>query len=148
MLGKLFCSIAKALKGCELDIPTLNLIDTIDINEMSSILLDKLEEMGDTSAQIYLADYNCDIFDKEEVKAFLKLDETNKIKYIADTMDCDDFAAELYGKGLPLVWTNLHALNWFIGTDKVLYFVEPQTDQIATDLDNWQGWSIRLFINR
>jgi len=63
-------------------------------------------------------------------------------------MDCDDFAAEVYGKGLPLIWTNKHALNWFIDENASLWFVEPQTDKMARNLDNWQGWDVRFFLAR
>jgi len=123
-------------------------VGTIDIHQMSSILLDKLEEMGDDKAEPYLADAACKVYNKDEVKSFLGLDETDKIIYKAEEMDCDDFAAELYGKGVPLVWTNAHALNWFIDENNTLWFIEPQTDKISSVLENWQGWDIRFFLSR
>jgi len=121
---------------------------TININEMSSILLDKLDDMDDDRADIYLADVDCKVYKKQLVMALLGLYEVNKLEYVAETMDCDDFAATLYGKGLPLIWTNLHALNWFIDDNEALWFVEPQTNKISQALENWQGWDVRFFINR
>ena len=128
--------------------PKLLSSGTIDINLMSSILLDKLEEMGDDRAELYLADNDCKVFNKQEVMDFLVLDETDKIVYVPETMDCDNFAALLYGKGLPLLWTNKHALQWFVDdADNFLWFVESQSDKIARNLDNWQGWDVRMFLN-
>ena len=129
-------------------VPKLKPAGTIDINLMSSILLDKLEEMNDDKAEPYLADRPCKVYKKEDMVAFLDLDETNSIVYVAEEQDCDDFAAEVFGKGLGLVWTTVHALNWFIDTDGVLWFVEPQTDKIAKNLEDWQGWDIRFFLSR
>jgi len=115
---------------------------------MSSILLDKLDEMGDTQADIKLPDTPCKVYDKEEVKKFLSLDETDKIPYVAEEHDCDDFAAKLFGKFAGLVWSNVHALNWFVDTDDTLWFIEPQQDKISQNLENWQGYDIQFFIGR
>ena len=121
---------------------------TIDLNLMSSILLDKLDEMGDDKADIRLPDGYCKVYDKEEVKKFLDLDETDKIPYVAEEHDCDDFAAELFGKFAGLVWSNVHGLNWFVDTTNTLWFIEPQQDKLAKDLENWQGYEIQFFIGR
>lgn len=133
---------------CEVLSETLQPAGTIGINEMSSILLDKLEEMGDDHAELYLPDSKCKIYKKDDVIKFLHLDETNKITYVKETMDCDDFAAELYGKGMSLIWSNVHALNFFISEDKELWFVEPQNDKVSKALENWQGFEIRFFLGR
>ena len=132
----------------QLALPKLKPAGTIDINLFSSILLDKLDEIGDNNAELYLADKNSKIFDKETVMDFLGLNETDKIVYVPEEMDCDDFAAELFGKGVPLVWTVLHALSWFIDTQGEFYFIEPQTDKISKNLEGWQGSDIRFFLSR
>jgi len=123
-------------------------IGAIDINIASSILLDKLEDMGDDKAEIFLPDNMYKVFRKEDVKEFLKLDETDKIKYVAEEYDCDDFAAELFGKGLSLVWTGKHALNFFIDETNMVWFVEPQTGKISQTLETWQGYEVRFFLGR
>ncbi len=127
---------------------TLEPCGTIDINLMSSVLLNKLEEMGDDHAELYLADNQCKIYNKEVVKAFLNLNETDKIVFVSEKMDCDDYAADLYGKGVPLVWSNKHALCWFVDENEILWFIEPQTDKLAQNLEDWQGWDIRMFLSR
>ena len=133
---------------CEVLSENIQPAGTISINEMSSILLDKMEEMGDTNAAPVLADIDNKIYNKEEVKAYLGLDETDKITYVPQEMDCDDFAAILFGKFAGLIWTKKHALNFFISEDEILYFIEPQTDKISQTLENWAGWDIRFFISR
>ena len=126
--------------------PTIQAAGTIDLNEMSSILLDKLEAMKDPLADIHLPDAACKVYDKDEVVRFLGLDETDKIVYVPEKMDCDDFARRLFGEFASLVWTNAHALNWFVDKEGKLWFIEPQSDQIAPDLAGWQGWDIRFFL--
>ena len=120
----------------------------IDLYETSSILLDKLEEMNDPKADLYLADQDCKIYNKEKIKEYLHLDETSEITYVPEKMDCDDFAAIIFGKFAGLVWTTKHALNWFFDENKTLWFIEPQTDKMSKTLKNWQGWDIRFFISR
>lgn len=152
LIKKIACTICQALGGHEAEppppLPELKPAGTIDLNIASSLLLDKMEEMGDTVGDIYLPDANIKVYNKDEVKAFLGLDETDKIQYVAEVMDCDDFAAELFGKFAGLVWTNVHTLNFFISEDEQVYFIEPQSDKIAGLLEGWQGARIRFFIGR
>jgi len=153
-MGKIWEYAKCKQKVAELEAKLLSLsisiapIGTIDINETASILLDKIEELGDDKSELYLADKNCPIFNERDVRDYLSLDETSGIVYVPEIMDCDDFAAKLFGKGFGLVWTTLHALNWFINESKEVKFVEPQTDQISSNLENWQGWDIRFFMSR
>lgn len=140
--------IVEVVKEVPIPEPALQALTTIDLHLASSILLDKLEEMGDDKADMFLPDKETKIYDKKEVVEFLGLDETDELVFKPEGHDCDDFAARLFGKGLGLVWTNIHALNWFIDENNQLWFIEPQTDKIARDLENWQGWDIRFFIGR
>ena len=131
------------------EIATLKPSGTIDINLMSSILLDKLEEMGDEKAEIYLPDTDCKVYKKEDVIKFLDLDETDKIKYDGEEQDCDDFGAEVYGLGLGLLWTTKHALNFFVEYEtNTLWFAEPQTDELSLVLEDWEGLDVRFFLGR
>jgi len=43
-----------------------------------------------------------------------------------------------------IVWTDIHALNIMVGTDKQIYFLEPQLDKILLELEPWMGTSIRF----
>lgn len=121
---------------------------TIGMSEASSILLDKLEEMGDGTAEIFLPDKDIKVYKKEDVSKAYELAEVSSIVYITEEHDCDDFAAKLYGKFAGLVWTNVHALNWFIDEGNNFWFIEPQTGEMSKSLDRWQGYTVRFFVGR
>lgn len=121
--------------------------ETITLHEMSSILLDKLEGMG-CEAPVYLPDDVCKIYKMQDVVSRLKLQQIDRLVYIPEMHDCDDFAAKLFGEFAGLVWTNVHALNWFVSDEGKFWFVEPQTSQIADKLADWQGWEIQFFLGR
>lgn len=151
MIGNLLCAIAKALGGCSPDLPIkpeIKSCGTIDINLASSILLDKLEEIGQGDAEIYLPDKDFKVYKLEEVKSSQELEEVSKIKYVAEEQDCDDFAAELFGKFASLVWTDVHALNWFIDELESFWWIEPQNKKISRILETWQGYEVRFFLGR
>jgi hypothetical protein len=119
----------------------------ISIEDMAIILNNKLNKMG-SPADIYLPDVSCKIYRKQDVLDFHGLNEVSSIPYVAESHDCDDFAAELYGKFAGLVWTNLHALNFFIAEDSIFYFIEPQKGLISQHLEAWQGNEIRFILAR
>ena len=149
MIGDLLINLGIALGGIiPHDKPQLLPCGTIDINLASSILLDKLEEMGDDKAEIYLPDAKIKIYNKNAVAKSYELQEVSSIKYIAGEWDCDDFAANLYGKFAGLCWSNVHALNWFYGKDSTFWWIEPQTRKLSRTLEAWQGSEVRFFIAR
>lgn len=141
------CAVGKALGAECMPKPVIQPATTISIHLMSSILLDKLEEMG-CDAPIYLPDMDNKVYRVEDVQNCEHLSRVSKIEYVSETMDCDDFAAMLFGKWSGLVWTNVHALNWFISDYLEFWFIEPQTRKLSKQLENWQGWNIRFFIGR
>lgn len=140
------CFWAFKKKGKPIQIPEP--CGKLDINEVSSILLDKMEENGDSRCELYLPDTECKVYRKQGIIDYLGLDETDGIAYVAEEMDCDDFAAILFGKFAGLLWTNVHAFNWFIDENWKLWFIEPQSDKIADRIENWQGAEVRFFLGR
>jgi len=126
---------------------TLQPAGTIDIHLASSIILDKLEEMG-VDAEIYLPDLSIKVYRKADVTKSQSLHEISAIRFVAESHDCDDFAAKLFGKWAGLVWTNVHALNWFIDENGIFWWIEPQNKKISKTLDAWQGNDIRFLIGR
>lgn len=149
MIRKIFCAIAKVWCKDDVDgIPSLLYSGDMDINEVSSILLDKFP-----NTPLYLPDYQYKTCTVEDIKRFLEWDKTERIKYEAEAFDCDDFSWRLKGNitikpwsSIPffVVWTNLHALNGFIDNQGLFYFVEPQSNEIQTELKDWQGSEIRF----
>ena len=93
--------------------------------------------------EIYVPDTEIKVYNKQDILDYLGVDETDKITYSLEDMDCDDFARIMFGKGLSLIWTNNHAINYFITPEGVLYFVEPQNDLVSVNID---GMHIRFFI--
>jgi len=121
---------------------------TITIHEASSILLDKLDELNDPSAEIFLPDADIKVYRKSDVEKSKGIKEVSALHYVAETHDCDDFAAILFGLFAGLVWTNVHALNWFIDENSTFWWIEPQTGVMSRTLDTWQGYEVRFFVGR
>ena len=126
-------------------IPILQPCGTIDINECSSICLDVIEQYGN-QAELYLPDNHMKIYNYDEVVSDGSLEWVDTLVFMAEKHDCDDFARKLFGKWAGLVWTNNHALNWFIDENGKFWFIEPQTKKIADKLDAWQGKSLRFLL--
>lgn len=124
--------------------------DTIELGVMAAILQDKMEEMGMKSwaGKIHLPDSANKIYKKEDVMNSQSLEEIDKLAYITEEHDCDDFAAKAFGKFAGLVWTDVHALNWFVDENLTFWFIEPQNRKLAQGLEDWQGKTIRFFIGR
>jgi len=47
-----------------------------------------------------------------------------------------------------LVWSEVHALNWFIDESLTFWFIEPQNGKASRTLLDWQGAKIRFFIGK
>ncbi len=100
---------------------------------------------------IYISDgddetmYLCDLSD---IQAMLKADDTNKAKFIPAKHDCDDFAYRLFGQFnteewggfcIGVMWTNVHVLCFAVDCNLDVFFIEPQNDNVQTELESWQG---------
>jgi len=126
---------------------TIQPIGALTIEQVAIILNNKLNELG-SPGDIFIPDEHCKIYRKADVMAFHGLNEVSSIPYVGETHDCDDFAAKLFGKFAGLVWTNAHALNFFIDENSVFWFIEPQQGQLSQSLADWQGNQIRFLLGR
>ena len=97
--------------------------------------------------EIYFSDSLYTITSEEEIKRFLSLDSTDRVRY-GSFFDCDDYAFRLMGQmsvpgpngepgwssvALGIIWTRDHAFNLVVCADEgelVLYAVEPATDRM------------------
>ena len=99
--------------------------------------------------ELYLSDskdyYLCNL---DDINTFLEADQTDKIKFQENRMDCDNFANRLFGQfSIPLwscltigkMWTDKHACLILIDQNEGLWILEPQTDDLTTELAPWQG---------
>jgi hypothetical protein len=97
-----------------------------------------------------LSDPNYKLVDVGMLQKFLKRNKIDKREYKHPEHDCDDFSYILFGDvtkwdsdlAFGIAWVlrddgKYHSLNVFIATDKKIYFVEPQTDDVFLVPDNW-----------
>ena len=153
MWANLFLSIAKLFGYSEEPLPKPP--PPTSTKRMERGALHRILNLAAPKAKVYTSDRSFLLCKKDDVKRFLEWDKTNRVKYVAEALDCDDFAYRLLGQiSIPewsdlafgMVWTNRHALNCFVDEDGVMYFVEPQSDKIQTKLEDWQGTTVSFII--
>lgn len=133
------------------DIKKPNPLEKIDHSELYTILR---AEFGDKCA-IFLSDIDYWTTKTSEVKRFLRMDDTDKVRYQREIMDCDDFSYRLIGQfsvhgwsALPLgiIWVGIkengHALNCFVDVDRKVWLIEPQNDKIFKIPKSWTPWLV------
>ena len=90
-------------------------------------------------AHYHISDRAKFLCDLEDVETFLKADGTNKMGYIAEERDCDDFAFRLKGQfsvpgwshiALGIIWDRAHAFNFVVDANMEFWCIEPQTDEL------------------
>lgn len=120
----------------------------ISISELGMLIRGKYPE-----CKMYLSDRRYRLCSYDDIALFLAQDETNKMGYIPEKRDCDDFSYRLMGQfSIPewsdlcfgIIWTYTHAFNCFVTEDKELLFVEPQNDIISKDL--FAGSTVNLIV--
>ncbi len=133
-------------KVAEVIAPKIKPFGTIDGGLMYAIVQAKLEEIQDKDYDIFIPDAQCKVYKKVDVQAYAGLDEVAAILYISEEHDCDDYARELFGKFAGLIWTTVHAFNYFVDETDTLWYVEPQSKKLSQTIEGWQGWDVRFFI--
>lgn len=116
--------------------------------EIEQIILKTLEGKFDKEFRLYLPDSEYYLAPRNDVDKILEKSSVDLNQWIAEMFDCDDFAICLkadfakaaYKQGkrrapysMGIVWGMLpgpHAINWFVGVDQQVYFIEPQSDEI------------------
>jgi len=123
-----------ACRGEHSQIPAPKVTGEIDWNELRSILKEKFPD-----AKIYLSDGKYKLAPVSEIKRFLEKDNTDKYKYQVTYFDCDNYSYRLMGNAstpewaslaFGICWTQTHAFNIFVGSDKKAYLIEPQSDKV------------------
>ena len=112
--------------------------ETIDGNEAKDIV-----KASVGSITFNKADALYKLVDLNHFERFLAQNQVSERVYVANDHDCDDFSFELMGDvsdwdshvAFGICWGmtssgGAHAWNWFIGTDRQFYFIEPQTNAI------------------
>ena len=114
----------------------------VDYNVVEDVIL---KTFG-TSYQyhVFVSDARYRLPSVDTIKRFLSVDDTDRLNYVLDFSDCDDYAFVLqgaqekhfWGKGYAfgILWYYNerfgHAVNFFIDRDRQLWIVEPQNDSV------------------
>lgn len=155
IIKSIACAVCQALSDKPEDNPAQETFlptskKHISISQLYTFLQTKFPE-----AELFLSDSDYVLANYDDIARFLFEDASNKFPYQPEEMDCDDFALRLAGQfaipgwsslTLGLVWTDIHALNCVITESLEFYFVEPQTDELQSELKSWQGSKIRFII--
>jgi hypothetical protein len=113
-----------------------------------------LNKVLPSATHIYISDSKYWLCSEKDIENFLSQDDTNKMGYISEERDCDDFSYRLMGQlSIPdwsgiafgIIWTNVHAFNCLIDETGKFYFIEPQDGKIYETLQPYMGTEI-LFI--
>lgn len=103
-----------------------------------------------------LTDQVYKVYTVHDLQRFLKEDQTDKMQYVAEEFDCDNFAFGTYFMaeiampgcclGVCFVGTpkGAHAVNFFIDENNRFYLIEPQNDEIKTIPKDWYIYFILL----
>lgn len=99
---------------------------------------------------IKLTDSNYKLVDIDHLQKYLQKNHVNIRKYEKTIHDCDDFSYILMGDitrwdsdlAFGILWAykpdgEYHSLNIAISTDEKVILIEPQTDKIIWDLEEW-----------
>ena len=151
LIRSIACSICKALSGepKELDYKLIS-SKKISRQDLYVFLKNKFP-----SASLWLSDKEYTLCHYDDIAYFLAISQIDKLIFKAEKMDCDEFAAALWGEfnvppwgelAIGYLWTEVHALNCVITEDKELLFLEPQTDELNKWLASWQGTQPKIII--
>lgn len=163
-LRKWFCELLCSQEPCP-EIPCPNepypqqeLTDRITATDIVK-LFDKPIE-GDAIVKVsdlHITDRTFKLVDITHLREFLLENPTSERGYIKERHDCDDFAYILQGDVTRWdsdiafgiihgrdVNGNSHAWNVCIGTDKKIWFVEPQDNNVWKVEGEWKIWIILM----
>lgn len=121
--------------------------------------------LGVHETQIKIGDRDYFGYGLEDLERFLSADFGDKIRYRAESFDCDDFSYMMMGKEkvwygqrnskkgstFGIVWGDIrnseddeesrpHAVNFFIDKNNELWLMEPQSDKISKPTTNSTFW--------
>lgn len=121
-----------------------------------------------TDAQVWLDDRDYSTYKREDLIAFLKVDNTDSYKYVKEGFDCDDFAKVMVGrekewyewsqkergsafgivrgdirKYAPFEYSP-HAMNVYIDENRKVWLVEPQSDGWYEPNDKSTYWLVDM----
>jgi hypothetical protein len=127
----------------------------VSSTDIFNILTSQVPMLSKDTAHIYLSDNTYWLCSYSDIQVFIEADDTNRMNYVSEELDCDDFSYRLMGQfsiknwsgiAFGIVWTDLHALNCFIDDERKFWFIEPQTGEIENSIDPRNGTEILLVV--
>ena len=130
----------------------------INTQEMDNVELTSLLVSEFLITNIDMSDMKYKTAPFTEYERFLIYDDTDKILYIPEFFDCDDFSVRLHGNITIPYWSALvfgelwvklsptkgHAVNFFVDNQHRVWIVEPQNDKIFIMPDDWEAYRIEV----
>lgn len=137
MLKQLLWILSKLFSGANVLERDPDLSHIVTLDELVGIIKGKLP-----NAQVNYSDNTYALCTYDDIAWMLLNDQTDKMEYESEELDCDDFSYRLLGQfsvpkwshlAFGIIWSDTHAFNFFVTEDKKVLFVEPQTDAITED---------------
>lgn len=125
--------------------------DDISMGELWNVLNGSIDPNNQTK-NILLADEKYKVAPISEYQRFVAWDDTDKIKYVSEYYDCDDFSFRLFGNITIPKWSDLafgilwvllpsgngHAINICVDSNWGVWGIEPQDDNFFKIPQDWK----------
>lgn len=97
-------------------------------------------EMHCSRRRIYVSDPHFDPITPRAMSGFLAYDYTNNGEWKKDIWDCDNFALQFVAAAqryfaqqginaaIGIIWTDVHAFNFYLSPAMKVGYIEPQSD--------------------
>ena len=129
----------------------------IEPDELQQMFRDTTENRSIAFGDLYLTDRTYKLVDIDHLKKYLRHNPVSKRWYIPDKHDCDDYSFILQGDvtrwDSDLAFGIIHgrrpgkdghAWNWCVGTDREIWFIEPQDDTLWKPESFWEIWLVLM----
>ena len=118
-------------------------------------LFGSTEEISINFGNLHITDRTMKLVDIDHLRGFLVVNPVSSREYVKERHDCDDFSMILNGDvtrwdsdlAFGIVHGRTpsgggHAWNVCIGTDRKIWFIEPQTDRVWKPVKFWNIWIV------
>jgi len=90
------------------------------------------------SHKIHISDNTFATISRDSMAKIIKVIPTRKFKYVPESRDCDDFSFSFMGAcriilpgfAVGIIWSKVHAFNFFVDNSNKIWIIEPQTGEI------------------
>lgn len=129
----------------------------IGVYEIHQLFIDATDNLSLELRDSHLTDKSYKLVDIDHMKGYLRSNPVSSRVYVPNKHDCDDFSFILQGDvtrwDSDLAFGIIHgrrpgkdghAWNWCVGTDKEIWFIEPQDDTLWKPESLWEIWLVLM----